>query len=267
MDEPLSNLDAKLRVQMRAEISTIQRQFGVTTLYVTHDQVEAMTIGDRVAVMRKSRLQQVADPQTIYDHPAEPVRRQLRRLAADEPVPGGGRALGGRLSAGGRRAPAADRRAGAAQHPGLAGRAGGGGRGRPARAAGRGGHRGRPPAARHGAAVRGARLGLAGLRRRRGRHGAERRPVGAGQRRRGRGRGRGAGPGRDPGGHRGGPARPARARRRRRDMELDGGPGLALLLRPGDRRGAATSAAAARPSRGRSALAAWPRPHARPARR
>jgi multiple sugar transport system ATP-binding protein len=70
MDEPLSNLDAKLRVQMRSEISTIQGQFGVTTLYVTHDQVEAMTIGDRVAVMRKSRLQQVADPQTIYDHPA-----------------------------------------------------------------------------------------------------------------------------------------------------------------------------------------------------
>jgi multiple sugar transport system ATP-binding protein len=70
MDEPLSNLDAKLRAQMRSEISTIQGQFGVTTLYVTHDQVEAMTIGDRVAVMRKSRLQQVADPQTIYDHPA-----------------------------------------------------------------------------------------------------------------------------------------------------------------------------------------------------
>jgi multiple sugar transport system ATP-binding protein len=69
MDEPLSNLDAKLRVQMRAEISTIQRQFRVTTLYVTHDQVEAMTIGDRVAVMRRSRLQQVADPQTIYDRP------------------------------------------------------------------------------------------------------------------------------------------------------------------------------------------------------
>ncbi|MGZ4728378.1 MAG: ABC transporter ATP-binding protein [Acidimicrobiales bacterium] len=70
MDEPLSNLDAKLRVQMRAEISAIQRQFGVTTLYVTHDQVEAMTIGDRVAVMRNSRLQQVDDPQTIYDRPA-----------------------------------------------------------------------------------------------------------------------------------------------------------------------------------------------------
>jgi multiple sugar transport system ATP-binding protein len=70
MDEPLSNLDAKLRVQMRAEISRLQRQLGVTTVYVTHDQVEAMTIGDRVAVMRKSRLQQVADPQTIYDRPA-----------------------------------------------------------------------------------------------------------------------------------------------------------------------------------------------------
>jgi multiple sugar transport system ATP-binding protein len=70
MDEPLSNLDAKLRVQMRAEISRLQRQLGVTTVYVTPDQVEAMTIGDRVAVMRKSRLQQVADPQTICDRPA-----------------------------------------------------------------------------------------------------------------------------------------------------------------------------------------------------
>jgi multiple sugar transport system ATP-binding protein len=70
MDEPLSNLDAKLRVQMRAEISTLQRQIGVTTLYVTHDQVEAMTIGDMVAVMRRSVLQQLAEPQTVYDHPA-----------------------------------------------------------------------------------------------------------------------------------------------------------------------------------------------------
>jgi multiple sugar transport system ATP-binding protein len=69
MDEPLSNLDAKLRVQMRAEISELQRQLGVTTLYVTHDQVEAMTMGDRVAVMRKGELQQVADPQTLYDDP------------------------------------------------------------------------------------------------------------------------------------------------------------------------------------------------------
>jgi multiple sugar transport system ATP-binding protein len=69
MDEPLSNLDAKLRVQMRAEIAGLQRSLGVTTIYVTHDQVEAMTMGDRVAVMRKGQLQQVADPQTLYDRP------------------------------------------------------------------------------------------------------------------------------------------------------------------------------------------------------
>jgi multiple sugar transport system ATP-binding protein len=69
MDEPLSNLDAKLRVQMRAEIAGLQRSLGVTTIYVTHDQVEAMTMGDRVAVMRKGELQQVADPQTLYDNP------------------------------------------------------------------------------------------------------------------------------------------------------------------------------------------------------
>jgi multiple sugar transport system ATP-binding protein len=69
MDEPLSNLDAKLRVQMRAEIAALQRDLGVTTIYVTHDQVEAMTMGDRVAVMRKGELQQVADPQTLYDRP------------------------------------------------------------------------------------------------------------------------------------------------------------------------------------------------------
>jgi multiple sugar transport system ATP-binding protein len=69
MDEPLSNLDAKLRVQMRAEISRLQRDLGVTTIYVTHDQVEAMTMGDRVAVMRKGELQQAATPQELYDHP------------------------------------------------------------------------------------------------------------------------------------------------------------------------------------------------------
>jgi ABC-type sugar transport system ATPase subunit len=70
MDEPLSNLDAKLRVQMRAEIARIQRDLGVTTIYVTHDQTEAMTLGDRVAVMKKGELQQVAEPQVLYDHPA-----------------------------------------------------------------------------------------------------------------------------------------------------------------------------------------------------
>jgi multiple sugar transport system ATP-binding protein len=69
MDEPLSNLDAKLRVQMRAEISQLQSDLGVTTVYVTHDQVEAMTMGDRVAVMRKGELQQVAAPQELYDRP------------------------------------------------------------------------------------------------------------------------------------------------------------------------------------------------------
>ena len=69
MDEPLSNLDAKLRVQTRAEIARLQRELGVTTIYVTHDQVEAMTMGDRVAVMRKGVLQQVDSPQTLYEHP------------------------------------------------------------------------------------------------------------------------------------------------------------------------------------------------------
>jgi len=69
MDEPLSNLDAKLRVQMRAEIAGLQHDLGVTTIYVTHDQVEAMTMGDRVAVMRKGELQQVDDPQTLYERP------------------------------------------------------------------------------------------------------------------------------------------------------------------------------------------------------
>jgi multiple sugar transport system ATP-binding protein len=69
MDEPLSNLDAKLRVAMRAEIAGIQQRLGVTTIYVTHDQVEAMTMGDRVAVMRKGELQQVASPQELYDRP------------------------------------------------------------------------------------------------------------------------------------------------------------------------------------------------------
>jgi multiple sugar transport system ATP-binding protein len=70
MDEPLSNLDAKLRVEMRAEIQRIQRDLDVTTVYVTHDQVEAMTMGDRVCVMRGGFLQQVASPQELYERPA-----------------------------------------------------------------------------------------------------------------------------------------------------------------------------------------------------
>jgi len=69
MDEPLSNLDAKLRVQMRAEVSRLQQRLGTTTVYVTHDQTEAMTLGDRVAVMRAGVLQQVDTPRELYAHP------------------------------------------------------------------------------------------------------------------------------------------------------------------------------------------------------
>jgi multiple sugar transport system ATP-binding protein len=70
MDEPLSNLDAKLRVQTRAEIARLHQRLGTTTIYVTHDQVEAMTMGDRIAVMRDGLLQQVGSPQDLYDHPS-----------------------------------------------------------------------------------------------------------------------------------------------------------------------------------------------------
>jgi len=70
MDEPLSNLDAKLRVQTRTEIAALQRRLGTTTVYVTHDQVEAMTMGDRVAVLRDGKLQQFASPNELYDKPA-----------------------------------------------------------------------------------------------------------------------------------------------------------------------------------------------------
>ena len=69
MDEPLSNLDAKLRVQMRTELSRLQKRLGTTTVYVTHDQTEAMTLGDRVVVMRDGGVQQVGPPQELYDHP------------------------------------------------------------------------------------------------------------------------------------------------------------------------------------------------------
>ena len=69
MDEPLSNLDAKLRVQMRGEIARIQKELGATTIYVTHDQIEAMTMGDRVAVLKDGILQQVGSPKDLYDKP------------------------------------------------------------------------------------------------------------------------------------------------------------------------------------------------------
>src|SRR3954451_11446560 len=70
MDEPLSNLDAKLRVQMRTEVARIQQRLGTTTVYVTHDQTEAMTLGDRVAVMRAGVVQQIDAPKTLYERPA-----------------------------------------------------------------------------------------------------------------------------------------------------------------------------------------------------
>ena len=70
MDEPLSNLDAKLRVQTRTQIAALQRQLGVTTLYVTHDQTEALTMGDRIAVIKLGILQQVGAPTELYDRPA-----------------------------------------------------------------------------------------------------------------------------------------------------------------------------------------------------
>ena len=70
MDEPLSNLDAKLRIATRTQIAALQRRLGITTVYVTHDQVEAMTIGDRVAVLKDGVLQQVDTPQNLYDNPA-----------------------------------------------------------------------------------------------------------------------------------------------------------------------------------------------------
>jgi ABC-type sugar transport system ATPase subunit len=70
MDEPLSNLDAKLRVQTRSEIKHLQKQVGTTTVYVTHDQVEAMTMGDRIAIMSEGVLEQVGEPRSVYEHPA-----------------------------------------------------------------------------------------------------------------------------------------------------------------------------------------------------
>ena len=91
MDEPLSNLDAKLRVDMRAELARLHERLGVTTIYVTHDQVEAMTLGTRVAVMRDGTIQQVDTPQDALPRAGEPLRRRVHRLAVDEPRRGGAR--------------------------------------------------------------------------------------------------------------------------------------------------------------------------------
>ena len=92
MDEPLSNLDAKLRVQMRAEIHQLQRRLDVTTIYVTHDQVEAMTMGDRVAVMFSGHLQQVDTPQVLYDQPVNEFVAGFIGSPVDQPRRGPARA-------------------------------------------------------------------------------------------------------------------------------------------------------------------------------
>jgi multiple sugar transport system ATP-binding protein len=125
MDEPLSNLDAKLRVQMRSEIAQIQDRLKVTTVYVTHDQVEAMTMGDRVALMKDGVLQQIDTPTAIYNHPANtfvasfigsPSMNLYRgRLESDG-------ARGGRLSLG--QSQLAVPASIYAEHPALAGRTG-----------------------------------------------------------------------------------------------------------------------------------------------
>ena len=86
LDEPLSNLDAQLRVQMRAELKTLHARLGITTIYVTHDQTEAMTLGDRIAVMSRRQAPAVRAPQDVYDRPDERVRRRVHRVAADEPA-------------------------------------------------------------------------------------------------------------------------------------------------------------------------------------
>ena len=93
MDEPLSNLDAKLRVQMRAELSRLHERLGTTTVYVTHDQVEAMTLGHRVAVLKDGVLQQVDTPQNLYRHPANLFVAAFIGSPADEPGRGHGRWL------------------------------------------------------------------------------------------------------------------------------------------------------------------------------
>jgi multiple sugar transport system ATP-binding protein len=100
MDEPLSNLDAKLRVQMRADIAALQSQLGVTTVYVTHDQAEAMTLGHRVAVMHDGRLQQCDSPRTLYDLPGNTfvagfIGSPAMNLLTLPRNAGGGVALGG----------------------------------------------------------------------------------------------------------------------------------------------------------------------------
>jgi multiple sugar transport system ATP-binding protein len=93
-DEPLSNLDAKLRVQMRSEIKQLHQRLKTTTIYVTHDQIEAMTMADRIVVMRDGYVEQIGSPLDLYDRPGKPFRRGFHRFAGDEPHQGKGQHFG-----------------------------------------------------------------------------------------------------------------------------------------------------------------------------
>ena len=84
MDEPLSNLDAKLRVSMRAQIAKLHQELGTTTIYVTHDQTEAMTMADRIVIMKDGKIQQVGSPQEVYDDPANVFVGSFYRSTGDE---------------------------------------------------------------------------------------------------------------------------------------------------------------------------------------
>ena len=90
-DEPLSNLDAALRVNTRLEIARLHRELKATMIYVTHDQVEAMTLADKIVVMNAGRIEQIGSPMELYNNPGQPLRRRLHRLAADELHRGGER--------------------------------------------------------------------------------------------------------------------------------------------------------------------------------
>ena len=95
-DEPLSNLDAKLRVQMRTEIKKLHQRVATTVIYVTHDQVEAMTLADRIVLMRDGDIEQIGTPAEIYNAPGQHLRRELHRLADHEPGAGAVRGPGRR---------------------------------------------------------------------------------------------------------------------------------------------------------------------------
>ena len=123
-DEPLSNLDAKLRVQMRAEIKELHQRLRTTTVFVTHDQIEAMTMADKIVVMQDGRIEQVGAPLELYDRPANLLRRRVHRLAGDEPDRAASRGAAGSRrrarSCRSRRAAVADGRAGRLRHPARA---------------------------------------------------------------------------------------------------------------------------------------------------